>query len=372
MQIVLVDGPDRRLGAHRRLWTVGVWCLAFVIPVWLWTTPPSDDGEQPASAALVRSYLEAIGDGDVDRALDLAGSHPPDDGAAFLTSAALDRDWVVNSVVSEPDDDVYTDTTVEVVITTGGGVSATGGFDLTRDDLDDEWTFTDPPLVEVSFARSPLWYVEVNGVVAPFPADADATTSDLPDFYLLPGAYRFYGDVPGLLDFPDTAVPLLPGADEVLNGGGAMTVDPSPLPLVPEATERVQVAVDALVDDCAAAGVKSLAGCPFGARLVLDPRDDDYYFPVYRDLEWKVTKYPVIAAVPGDHSVELTFRAPGNAELSAIGVEDEGEVAVTMSCPIAPELLDVGILAGGELRVISSWVRFSEEIDRDPMLWETC
>lgn len=373
MQIALADGPDAAPARHRRLWTVTVWCLAFVVPVWLWTTPASA-GQEPESAALVRAYLEAIRAGDVDGALDLAGVHPGDEGGSFLNSASLDRDWVVNSVVSKENDDVYTDTSVEAVITTGDGVSATGEFQLVREGLDDEWRFEEPPLVEVGFVRSPLWYVEVNGVVAPYvPKPGTVSGSfDLPTFTLLPGAYRFYSDVPGLLDFPDTAVPLLPGAKLVPDGRNPGLVDPSPLPMVPEATERVQAAVNALADECAAQGLKSVAGCPFGARYLLDPDDADEYFFEYRDLAWEITKYPVIAAVPGAGSVELTFREAGNARLTAIGLGDDGDVEVTMNCPIEPRRLEIGILSGGELRIVSPWVRFAEDVDRDPTLWETC
>lgn len=370
MQIALADEPDAALAKHRRLWTAAVWCVAFVVPVWLWTTPASA-GEESDSAALVRSYLEAIRVGDVDGALDIAGVQPGEEGANFLNSASLDRDWVVNSVVAEPNDDIYSNTSVKVVITTGDGVSATGEFDLEREDEDEEWRFEEPPLVEVSFARSPLWYVEVNGVIAPYELSDDAS-DDRPTFHVLPGAYRFYQDVPGLLDFPDTAVPLLPGAEAISGGRDPGLVDPSPLPLAPEATERIQAAMNALVDECAAQGLKSVAGCPFGAEYLLDPSDHDEYLPEYRDLAWEITKYPVIAAVPDGRSIRLTFRETGNAELSAIGLGEDGDVEVTMSCPIEPESLEIGILPGGELRIVSPWVRFAEDIDRDPMLWETC
>lgn len=372
MPIALSNGPDARLATHRRLWTVAVWCLAFVVPVWLWTTPASA-GEESSSAALVRSYLEAIRAGDIDGALDIAGAHPQGDTASFLNSAAVDRDWVVSSVLAEKNDDIYSSTTVTAVITTGDGVSATGAFDLTREDPDDTWRFEDPPFVEVRFAWSPLWYVEVNGMIGPYVVTEGpiAGTFDQPTFTLLPGAYRFYRDVPGLFDFPDTAAPLLPGMDSSPGGVTAGIVDPSPLPMVPEGTERIQAAVNALVDECAAKGLLAVAGCPFGARLLPDPNDADQYFPEYRGLAWEVTKYPVIAAVPATGTIALTFREAGNAELTAIGLGDD-EVEVTMNCPIEPQRLTIGVLPGGELRIVSPGVRFADEVDRDPTLWETC
>ncbi|HEY1178762.1 MAG TPA: hypothetical protein VGF17_21630, partial [Phytomonospora sp.] len=64
MRFQLVDGMDPGPALHRRMWTVAVWCLAFVVPVWMWTSPARAE-KDTGPAALVRAYLEAVRDGDV-------------------------------------------------------------------------------------------------------------------------------------------------------------------------------------------------------------------------------------------------------------------------------------------------------------------
>lgn len=369
MWIHLDGGTDAVLAARRRLWTVAVWCAAFLIPLWLWTTPAGAGEDDTSPGALVRSYLEAIRDGDVDRALDIAGVRPTGEEAAFLTPAALDRDWVVNSVSVE--EDPFRWTTVEVVITSGAGVTATGSFDLEREGEADPWRFEDP-LIRTSIRPSPLWYVEINGVTVPYQGDEKASLGERwPFFLLLPGVYRFYADVPGLFDVPGDAVPMLPGSPHRLNDDLA-TVAVGPFTLEAGGVERAQAALNAYIDDCTRMGDKSLAGCPFGVELVLDPRDDDNYFPDYRDIEWKVTKYPVVAVGPGGDGLALTHREAGAATFTATVLDGEESLRVEMSCPILADGLELGILPGGEFRIIPAWTRWATEIDHDPYRWQTC
>lgn len=347
MVCVRVELDRWAVSADRRLWTVAAWCLAFIIPVWWWTPSAEADRTEPETAAVVRDYLEAIRGGDVRTALNLIDVRPPVNETTFLTPRALDRGWSIGRLVVA--DESVSTATVDAVIVSDGGTRASGSFGLKRTAPEDRWRL-DMPLIEAVFQPTPLDSVEVNGVSLEYVPRKDSVVlgTAWPSFWLFPGVYRFYSDVPGLLDAGTEPVPVLPqGA--TYRSPPPLTVAP-PVELTGDGVRRVQEAVNAYLDDCAEKTTRpSAVGCPFGL---------EYPF-AERGFEWRIEKYPVVAAVAGAGAFQLTHRETGLARFTAPG-PDGG------TCPVNVDWLLVRILFDGELQV------FPRPDAVDPQGWVTC
>lgn len=343
--------------ARRHVITWGAVTLAALVAL-VWTWWPA---AEPESVTLVRSYLEAIRTGDVDKALHLAGVHPEGDSAAFLKREAIADDWTIEKVVLLADGYVNREV-VEAVIATGDGRTATGRFPVTRDHEDGDWKGwrMENPLVRIVVPTNSLWYAEVNGIrIADLaPHKAKDRPTDIPGYDLLPGAYRFYSDVPGLLDVRDEPMLLMPGARDAR--GTIPTIEvvrPRDLRLTADGESRVQAAMNAYIDACAAHEEKSPFGCPFGVR---DLTDDDHWYRKYRDASWVVESYPVVTAGTGGEALTIVDRELGHALFTATG-EDTGVTAhLTVPCPIRTEGFEAGVLPDGSLVVVPVGYRYRE------------
>jgi len=356
MQMDLGVGGTR----PRRLWTVAVWCVAFVIPVWLWSSSAGAAWFEPEPAALVRDYLNAIRTGDVDRALAIAERRPTGEEATFLTGEALDRGWELGRVSVVEETTSYA--TVEAEIIADSGVGSTGRFELSKEEADGDWRF-DAPLLEVQFSPGPVQYLEVNGVTVPL---TPSGWGERPVYFLLPGVYRFYDDVPGLLDMEAERAPFLPGSTErVFRQATRLQVEPPSPTLTEEAPQRIQAAVNAHLDACAAKMHDNAeAGCPFGVFWVPDPRrEDGSHLEEFGDVEWRIEKYPVVAVAVGWDGLLITHREEGVARFTANGMDGDERVPVTADRSIGADRLAATVLPGGEIQVVAPL------IEDDPWQW---
>lgn len=352
-----VDLGGDAFAYRRRLWTVAMWCAAFVVPVWLSATSVMTPWLEPEPTALVREYLDAIRSGDVDRALTIAKRRPTGEEATFLTVDALDRGWDLGRVFLV--EQTSSSATVEAEIITDHGTGATGRFELSKKEPDGDWHF-DAPLLEVQFSSGPLDYLEVNGVVV---ASRPVEVGERPVYLLFPGVYRFYSDVPGLLDMDAESTPFLPSQE---NGFPTrLQVEPLSPRLAEEGEQRIQAEVNHYLDACVAKmRDKAEAGCPFGVAWTLDPRrEDGSHLMKFSDVEWRIEKYPIIAATYGTGTLVITHREEGVARFTANGIDDGERVPVATDRPIRADRLAATISPGGEIRIIAPL------IDDDPLQW---
>lgn len=347
---------------RRRLWTVAVWGVALVIPLWLLATPVAAPWFEPEPSGLVREYLEAVRAGDVDRALTIVRHRPTGEEATFLTADALDRRWDLGRVSVVEETTSYA--TVEAEIIADGGAGSTGRFELSKEEFDGDWRF-DAPLLEVQFSSGPFRYLEVNGVTVPStPVDSGET----PVYLLFPGVYRFYSDVPGLLDVDTASAPFLPDSRQgIPRHPTRLQVEPSSPTLAVDAERRIQAAVNAYLDVCAAKMLDTAAaGCPFGVFWIPDPRDEGgSRLDEFGDVAWRVERYPVVTATVGWDALLITHREEGAAKFTANGVDGDDHVPVTADRPIAADRLAAVVLPGGELQIVGPWIR------DDPFQWAT-
>lgn len=381
--------PDTRAttGPRSKPWwwiSSGVMLAIAVVP-WI----PSSDSESDAPE-VVTAYLEAARLGDIETALDLAGSHPKGEEARFLAPDAVSDEWRLVDVDEllyddgEYDDEHQEQATVEATIETTAGDEATASFEMTRAHGQD-WKISDP-FVTVNIGPSLLWYTDVNGVTAPYPdlrrSAKNDEVAEFATYLLLPGAYRFYADVPDIVTWRDekpASTPLLSG-DHHVDFDDGHTMDQVTIPQLRLSTsgqKAVATAMRDYIDGCADIAATAVAGCPFGVERVPDPRDDDYYLDTLKKIEWSVTEYPTLTAVAGTGSVAITDRRRGTAELTVLGVETEDSpgtpVEATIACDIDTSRLAAGILPDGTTRIYPQGMRFQlDDFDRDPILWETC
>ncbi|HIV58566.1 MAG TPA: hypothetical protein H9902_11500 [Candidatus Stackebrandtia faecavium] len=232
---------------------------------------------QPTPVSVVRNYLEAIRDKDVDAAMSYVSNRPTGARAQFLTPEALSDEWTINSVK----DDEFTEGMVVAEMSAKTGKET---LSLTTRDTPNGLVIENP-FVEVSFAGLPYDYAEVNGLVAP------ART-----YVLFPGAYTFYesaddtfdrSEEPQLLtidEYDDDSI-----SDDSMESG---RTPPTKWKVTDTAVKKAQDALESKLDECAERfKVLQPHACPFGTQGVVSG-DDGLESP--SDLQWTVKEYPRI------------------------------------------------------------------------------
>jgi hypothetical protein len=327
---------------------------------------------EPESARTVREFLVAAQRRDPQRALEVAGVDSPPTGerARFLAPDAMSDQWEIRSIEEafhfDSAADEREEAQVEVVIAGPDNRTAETSLLLTRNH-GDAWSIEDP-LVEVSFAAGPLWYLDVNGLRAP----VDASTPGQ-EYALLPGLYRFHAELPEGIEAPFESLLVLPYhlSTPVV---GAETAA-----LTAAGEAAVQQAVDAYIDRCVQSTDPQPEGCPFGTDPVTGPR-----LPVYGHLwdidgfQWSVVQYPIVAGVASTVGIAITDRQRGVVRLRATGHEldfsggeetDLGPVDFTVECEMITSRLVAGFTIDGTLTVATAGGRggFAEGFS-----WDTC
>lgn len=273
-------------------------CVAVVAGVALWFVSRPTGPE-----AVVRDYLNAVRERDPDRALRVAGvSRPAGEKGALLTAAAIDNRWTVGRVIAGPTriEGGIEKAAVKYSLRYSGGGLGEGiepGDEVVIDDgvtlatfrltrKDGRWRIENP-LVELRFANSPLWYIEVNGVKI-------RLTGWKPEgggrrfFPVFPGRYTLYRD-------ESHYVRIDPEEMYVIPDGASPPVFVSPhmragMVLV----QMFQKAADDLVSGCVADSSRGVAG-----GCVLRPASGHHRTPEgvvahsdLRDVRWEIVRMP--------------------------------------------------------------------------------
>lgn len=300
-----------------------------------------------AATRLVSDYLNALLDGDSDKALRIADAEPRPDTDDFLTDATLRSDWridylaeVSTSAIQESFDGPFDyASTVRVRISDESGRWTQGEFRVT-------WTDEQPPrignpFVSVDFAGSHApGFLDLNGTVAAMsPQDKRENRTAYPVF---PGSYQLYADSRDLLPVNPGRALLLPvsGADDVKDVPVEFDIAVS---VTDKADKSVQRALDQLLDTCVESTELAPPDCPFTAEYslrdgVLDAGADQ--FTDVTDLAWKLEKRPRVRlhSEPGDGKLWLSPSNDATVTLTGTGTpryaDDEKPRKFTVDCPV--------------------------------------
>jgi hypothetical protein len=295
---------------------------------------------------VVEDFLTAIAEKDVDGALELVSRYgygvPYGEDAAFLTPAAISGDWRVVSV-RETKREYSSSAVVEAKIAGPGG-TATGLFSV--DEVDDDWMVSDP-FVEVRFPSSPVSFIRVNDQLV---KSTDARYGSQ-SYKLLPGLYRFYGSVPGVVSSGRTKpVAALPPF-----GNSYREIVPPTLTAGDRVVERAQQLVDRQIDDCAGFAVAAPPSpCPFATDGEIDTADGKRVTELH-SLTWTVEGHPTIELTDdraGDSAEGFAVRAvdPATVTLAGAGVDTEDQPAsFTVTCDL--DLSGMRIVVGADGQV---------------------
>lgn len=317
-----VPRPPRRWWRTRRglVWlSAAAVLVAGTVVVTLVTRGPGPDD-------VVREYLTAIRQGDVDKALKVAGtSRPAGEQARFLAADALSDDWRIVEVETTSDHVRENGTgwaQVDVTIAGPDGETIDGGINLSREN--GRWRL-DEPLITAHLAPMQLSYLDVNGLITP------ATRSVR--YLMLPGVYRVYRTASDLVAVKPMTAMLL----QRWNVAESYTpLRPAAVSLTRKGEDAARKAITTRIDECAKRTELSLGDCPFGSGSDRVSTPDGRRFEHVADVRWKVLRHPEVGFVDEGARIRTVLTAPGAVELSGTGVPTSGgtRVAFTTTCNI--------------------------------------
>ncbi|MHA7141141.1 hypothetical protein ACX80T_06380 [Arthrobacter sp. Sr33] len=244
----------------------------------------------------VHDYLEALSDGDGERALGLLNASVPEANAAMLNGAPLQQSMAAVEGVAVGEAVEVGDGRVEVTITyTVRGAAHSSTFSLERTGT--EWLFFNT----WEFVPSVLPTLELS-VINQVEATLNGTRVGMPE-----GRNQFAVFYPGDFEAHYTseyfAAPAQTVAVTDRSGGQRIA-------LATAATDALVEAVDGQIrrflDECAAQTVFQPANCPFNFQT--ENR-------VAGDIRWSITEYPTVSIEPFNGSWVMAPLS-GNAELS--------------------------------------------------------
>lgn len=301
----------------------------------------------PPPEQVVADYLDAVRDGDVDRALDLSAWRPRGESATFLTAEALDDDWSF-AAVTETGRTEQRATVTARLTASGADDHVTARFDLLPTATG--WSLRDP-FTSLRFGTRSLGFAEANGVTVESGAAANSAT-----YLFFPGRYEFYTDTAGQLDIEPVETILAPHAldsrqsrPERISGAGVLDLG-EPVPSKPGLAQATE-AVDDYIDTCADSNDLEPYACPFGTVADLEG-SLGYEFMEFEDISWTVTKHPKIEVDPIENGFAAVATKPGEVVFAATGVEEvynndtgdfepvaEHEIAVTCDIDLTSTML---------------------------------
>lgn len=333
---------------------------------WAWHAALDTDHPE----GVVRAYMEAILDRDVEAALALTDVNLMDDHdgsmealerlarewrgeqrftesqAALLVPEAINDGWRVFAVTDTTHEYLTSDVarfywegrwTVEVVI---GNDEGTVAFQLLVERQRDELVIVNG-VVAVPFAAGPHLFIRTGTATVEFEPSFHG-----PVMAMFPGIYRF-GDYTGHAGPPVAVV-----HEGRLSFDTVQTVH-SPLTGThhAEATRQVR----ALIDQCAASTERYQHPCPFGTFGTFDIDGVDVEL-LSRDLRWQAEAYPEVALAYvlnyGDWELRPVLTDPGYIRLTGWGRDASGAtVAIDASCHFGVERLIAYFTATGELQI---------------------
>ncbi|HEY8472661.1 MAG TPA: hypothetical protein VIL37_08495 [Natronosporangium sp.] len=298
----------------------------------------------PGPVEVVEEFFAAIRARDVERALSYVGRRgsgvPYGEAAAFLHPDAIADGWWLREVRAGGTN-LAGDLRMRVSIEDERG-HAEGFIEVS--DSGGEWKLVSP-FVTVGFGPNPFSYLQVNDRVLTDQQRSDPQLIDRrPVHYqLLPGRYRFFGELAGSATEPGPAQLLLPTPAPRLGTEDAVPVTVPPLRF-PEPTQAAaQRRLNELLDDCTTFAVREPPGCPFAAASSLEY--DGGWVDSFHDISWRVVRYPEVRLIdPGGAErgpgLLVEVADPGVIRFAATGLDERGAlVEVDVDCEITGEYL---------------------------------
>jgi hypothetical protein len=271
--------------ARPRRWSIlGEAVLAALVALAAWPIL-AVGAHEPAPVAVVTAYLEALRDGDVERAETFVADTDTGADRSWLTAEAMTAGWEIESVELRS----ASATTVHAVISFGG-TSAEGAFLL--EDADGDLLITNPYMY-LSISGPLFSSVEIGGVRGPITATADTPIT----VALYPGSYSLFESVPEFAGKDGRSLLAMPGWD-----GGSYSADTIDLDSLmtdalvgSEAIEaRLNDELAAWLDACAESAESTPAGCPFSVDAWGVAYDGHTEFTAIGELDWTVEVYPKV------------------------------------------------------------------------------
>ncbi|THV30829.1 hypothetical protein [Glycomyces paridis] len=272
--------------ARPRRWSILVEAALAVLLVLVALPFAVFGGGEPAPVAVVRGYLEALREGDVERAEGhVSQEYAQEADRSWLTAEAMSSDWEIESVSMR----TASATTVHVVIGAGGR-SAEGAFRV------EEWegeTLILNPYLYLTSTAGRFETLEVNGDRREVESNADGVTLPVA---LYPGSYALFASAAAVTG--EGGVPLLavPGGEAGYLGNDRIDLDAvmtGPLVEGDAAEDVLNEKLAAWLDECAESGEIAPAGCPFSAAYEWGVAyAGATEFQTVEELDWEVAAYP--------------------------------------------------------------------------------
>lgn len=295
-------------------------------------------GNNPVS--VTRDFFAHLERGEVDAATQLVHNGVPvGESAGFVAAEALLDDWGLVSAELPFDYSSNSKRAVDVVIGSPQGQTEMRLQAVERDGL---WKLSDP-FVSVTFAASPLNYVQVNDMVLP------RTESGPVEYLLLPGQYQFYGEPPSGVEIDGgDLVSVTPTSASTSVDDEVDVVHPGLVTAQPDLVADAQAKLDDRLDECVQYEVANPKYCPFGSDGLIDTADGQRLeYP--ESVEWSVEERPDIALedarvdaetppdenTAGEHGFQVQVDSPGVVLFSGTGFDDDDEpVEFEVECDV--------------------------------------
>jgi hypothetical protein len=296
---------------------------------------------EPPAIDVVTAYLEALRDGDVERAETfIADPDAVEADRTWLTAEAMSSDWEIESVERKS----ASPSTVHAVIRSGGARTE-GVFNL-------EGAEDDPlianPYMYLSDVDPMFTSLEIGGVRA----EIESTADGAPLVALYPGFYRLFESTPELGGDDGLSVLALPGSAgtgyslDSIDFGAIMT---GPLVEDDAIESRLNGTLASWLDGCAESTDLQPAGCPFSAAHDFGVAHDGFNeFSSVTELDWAVETYPKVRF---GRDLRLETVAPGWITLTGMGTVllEDGETTLAGRCAVEVENIAVTIGEDGAL-----------------------
>lgn len=344
----------------KRAWTAGIVAALVLLATMEIIRATRDNPED-----VVYDYFAAILDGDTDTALEFVGTLPKNSSMLYLTPEAISDDWQLlsaNALDYESRGRAKDDARVEVKI--GGPDGTAEGTMAVRYDEDEGWEINQPP-VGVYIEPSPLDYLQINGYTPePQATEVEQTVAGQRKVYLLPGVYKFYEDIPGVVKVgPAKAYAALPSPTDRAGGDIELVTVPKVV-AGPEAVASARKQLRRHLSDCVAASVPQPRHCPFSVRSFVNTVDGEHIEDL-RELDWELERTPEFTLVDSRYAPESV---PGTTDgsfrfhtedlevltLRGKGVDSDGEkIDFEVPCRVDLSGTTAKITASGKVRLSS-------------------
>ncbi|WP_100447192.1 hypothetical protein [Glycomyces xiaoerkulensis] len=285
-------------------------------------------GNRTAAEEAVAEFLNAARDGEVERALELAGTEHR--GEPLYEPEALDDRWEVATVAQVEFDDDDQEAVVYAEIEGHDGNRVGNRFTV---EIGGDAPVVADGIASI-FTTGVSFGVSINGL--------EPTGDEVNNLRFLPGLYEIRE--PGTWYYEEVETEVLVLGDQVksrMMAQQGLDLPSQPTPLSEAGREAVDAAVRDFLDTCLETPGDP---CPFGLP------DDDR---LTRTGPWEIASYPESApqsAIYVYNSIELATRAAGEARVE-VEVAGEAAEAVTIACDLRVDGASAHFAGEGEVEL---------------------